>query len=449
MKNLTLENIIRVTGGRYLGDAAMLSTEVQSIVTDSRAAAEGSLFAAIRGEKADGHDFVAATFEKGALCALVEHAVEGADGNQIIVDDSVAALQRIAAFYRRQFSIPVLGITGSVGKTTCKEMVAAVLSQRYRVHKTAGNFNNDLGVPLTLFGLNESHELAIIVMGISHPGDMQRLAEMVQPTMAMYTIIGHAHLEFLKSREGIAAEKTVINDYLPDNGKVFYNGDDDLLQKMHCRQKTISFGLGESCDVRAEQMETTAEGDTRCRIVCGKREIPVTIPAFGEHMVYAALEGAAVGIELGLTDEEIVRGIASYKIVCHRARRIGTEVLTVIDDCYNANPTSTASAIRSVAHGAGRAVCILGDMLELGEQSAALHRSIGELANSCGVALVLCTGEQSRETAAGAGERGMWFENKRALIAALPQLLQSGDRVLVKASRSMAFEEITEALLKM
>lgn len=449
MKNLTLENIIRVTGGRYLGDAAMLSTEVQSIVTDSRAVAEGSLFAAIRGEKADGHDFVAATFEKGALCALVEHTVESAGGNQIIVDDSVAALQRIAAFYRRQFSIPVLGITGSVGKTTCKEMVAAVLSQRYRVHKTAGNFNNDLGVPLTLFGLNESHELAIIEMGISHPGDMQRLAEMVQPTMAMYTIIGHAHLEFLKSREGIAAEKTVINDYLPENGKVFYNGDDDLLQKMLCHQKTISFGLGESCDVRAEQVETTAEGDTRCRIVCGERELSVTIPAFGEHMVYAALEGAAVGIELGLTDEEIVRGIASYEIVGHRARRIGTEVLTVIDDCYNANPTSTASAIRSVAHGAGRAVCILGDMLELGEQSAALHRSIGELANSCGVALVLCTGEQSRETAAGAGERGMWFENKRALIEALPQLLQSGDRVLVKASRSMAFEEITEALLKM
>lgn len=447
MKNLTIENIIKVTNGAFHGDASILKAEVQSIVTDSRAAGEGSLFAAIRGEKVDGHNFVAGTVEKGALCALVEHTV-GA-GNEIVVSDTIAALQAIAAFYRQQFDIPVLGITGSVGKTTCKEMVAAVLSQRFCVHKTAGNFNNDLGVPLTLFGLNESHEFAIIEMGISHPGDMERLAKMVQPTMAMYTIIGHAHLEFLKSREGIAAEKTVINDYLPADGKVFYNGDDDLLQKMNCRQKKQGFGLGETCDVRAVQVETTAEGNTKCVLICGERRIPVVIPAFGDHMVYAALEGAVIGIELGLTDEEIIRGIASYEPVGHRARRITTENLTVIDDCYNANPTSTASAIRSLAHSEGRTVCVLGDMLELGENSAALHREIGALAKDCGIALVLCTGEKSKEIAAGAGTVGKWFENKAALISALPELICKGDTVLVKASRSMAFEEITEMLLKM
>ena len=446
MKNLTLENIIAACRGTWCGDAALLREEITSVTTDSRTVTPGCLFAAIPGERADGHDFAAAALRSGALCVLVQRIPEGAEGRCICVPDTVAALQAIAAFYRAQFDIPVFGITGSVGKTTAKEIVAAVLGQRFRVHKTAGNFNNDLGVPLTLFGLNESHEAAVIEMGVSHPGDMERLAETVQPTSMLYTVIGHAHLEFLKSREGIFEEKTSANAHLPDGGTVFCSGDDDLLAAMTCRQKKVLFGLGENCGVRAEQIKNLPDGTTECTVVCGDRRFRVSIPAYGDHMVQAALEGAAVGMEMGLSDEEIAAGIADYVPVGRRARLLKTAKLTIVDDCYNANPTSTASAIRSLAHAAGRKICILGDMLELGEDSDALHFGVGTLAVSCGIDLVLTVGPASAETARGAGARGRHFADKAALIEALPQLVEPGDTVLVKASHSMAFEEITAVL---
>jgi UDP-N-acetylmuramoyl-tripeptide--D-alanyl-D-alanine ligase len=449
MKNLTLHNIISACAGSYRGAPDARGTEITAVTTDSRAVTAGCLFAAIPGERVDGHDYVNQALRAGACCALVQRVPEGVSGACIVVPDTVAALQRIAAFYRAQFDIPVLGITGSVGKTTAKEMVAAVLSQRFCVHRTSGNFNNDLGVPLTLFGLDARHEAAVIEMGVSHPGDMQRLAETVRPTMALFTVIGSAHLEFLGSREGILAEKSRVNDYLPPDGTVFCSGDDDLLSAMRCRQRKVTFGLGADCEVRAVDIIYSPDGSTACTIRSGDRRISATIPAYGDHMVYAALEGAAVGIAFGLTDAEIAAGIASYAPVGHRARRIETGKLTVIDDCYNANPTSTASAIRSLAHTAGRKVCILGDMKELGADAAALHYEIGALAASCGAELVLTVGEASAETARGAGTHGRHFESKAALIAALPELLRPGDAVLVKASRSMAFEEITAALEKM
>lgn len=446
MKNLTIENFIRACGGVWRGDDAALQTELAAVTTDSRTVSPGCLFAAIPGERADGHNFIAASLEKGAVCALCQRIPDGVEGNLILVPDTIAALQAAAAFYRAQFSIPVIGITGSVGKTTAKEMTAAVLSQRFRVHKTAGNFNNDLGVPITLFGLDETHEAAVVEMGVSHPGDMVRLAEMVRPTMAMYTVIGHAHLEFLKSREGIFAEKTVMNRYLPPDGFVFCNGDDDLLSSLHCSQKKISFGMGPDCVLRAENVRLLPDGGTSCTVVIGPRRIDLRIPAYGEHMVYAALEGAAAGLVLGLSDEEIIRGVASYEPVGRRARRLRTGQLTIIDDCYNANPTSVSSAIRSLSRCVGRKVCILGDMLELGEDAAALHYQTGELARACGIDLVLTAGPLAAEIARGAGQPEHSFADRETLIEALPALLCRGDTVLVKASRSMQFEEITAAL---
>ena len=449
MKNLTIENILRISGGTWMGGAALPEGELTAVTTDSRTVTQGCMFAAIPGERVDGHDFVAAAFRQGAACALCQRVPEGAADGVILVPDTLAALQAIAGFYRGQFRIPVLGITGSVGKTTAKEMTAAVLSQRFRVHKTAGNFNNDLGVPLTLFGLNETHEAAVVEMGVSHPGDMERLVQMVRPTMALYTVIGHAHLEFLKSREGILAEKTVMNRDLPGDGFVICNGDDDLLSAMQCRQRKLTFGMGAECDVRAEHIALQPDGSTCCEVVLGPRRIDVRIPAYGEHMVYAALEGAAVGFVLGLSDEEIIRGIASYEPVGRRARRIETGRLTIIDDCYNANPTSVGSAIRSLSRCVGRKVCILGDMLELGENAPELHFQTGELARACGIDLVLTAGELAAEIARGAAQPEHSFPDRETLIAALPSLLRRGDTVLVKASRSMRFEEITAVLEQM
>ena len=446
MKNFTIENVLRACGGEWIGDDAALRTELSAVTTDSRTVTPGCLFAAIRGERADGHDFIAQALKDGAACTLCQHVPEGAAGNLILVPDTVGALQAVAGFYRAQFAIPVIGITGSVGKTTAKEMTASVLSQRFRVHKTAGNFNNDLGVPITLFGLNEQHEAAVVEMGVSHPGDMERLAEMVRPTMALYTVIGHAHLEFLKSREGILAEKSVMNRYLPGDSFVLCNGDDELLSAMPCTQRKLTFGMGPDCDVRAENVKLLRDGSTSCTVVLGPRRIDVRIPAYGEHMVYAALEGAAVGFVMGMSDEEIIRGIAAYEPVGRRARRIDTGKLTIIDDCYNANPTSVASAIRSLSRCVGRKVCILGDMLELGENARALHHEIGELARACGIDLVLTAGPLAEEIAGGAAQPEHSFAGREELISALPQLLKQGDTVLVKASRSMRFEEITAAL---
>ena len=449
MKNFTIQNVLRACKGQWLGDASALGTELTAVTTDSRTVTPGCLFAAIPGERVDGHDFIAQSLEKGAACVICQRVPDGGKGNLILVPDTVAALQAAAGFYRAQFDIPVLGITGSVGKTTAKEMTASVLGQHFRVHKTAGNFNNDLGVPITLFGLNETHEAAVVEMGVSHPGDMERLAEMVRPTMALYTVIGHAHLEFLKSREGILAEKSVMNRFLPPDGYVLYNGDDDLLAAMPGKQHMLSFGMGAGCDVRAEHVRLEKDGSMRCTVVLGPRSIDIRIPAYGEHMVYAALEGAAAGFVLGLSDEEIIRGIAQYAPVGRRARRIETGCLTIIDDCYNANPTSVASAIRSLSRCVGRKVCILGDMLELGDDAPALHYQTGELARACGIDLVITAGSLAAEIARGAAQRQNRFLDRESLIAALPTLLRRGDNVLVKASRSMQFEEITAALEKM
>ena len=331
-------------------------------------------------------------------------------------------------------------------------MVASVLSQRWNTLKTEKNFNNQLGVPLTLFRLEPEHEAAVVEMGVSHFGDMAPLAAMVQPTAMLFTIIGHAHLEFLRDRRGVLQEKTSVLDTMPDDAVAFCNGDDDLLRAMTCRQRKVTFGLSAGCDVCAVDVRDLGDEGSTCTIVAGTRRIPVRISAYGQHMVYAALEGAAVGIEYGLTDEEIIRGIAAYRPVGSRARVVRTARYTVIDDCYNANPDSTAAALRSMATlPAGRRVAILGNMGELGANADALHRETGVCAAEAGVSLVITCGELAKNIAVGAAAADSAvavasFDTLDALLPALPQLLQTGDCVLVKASHSMQFERVVQAL---
>lgn len=445
MKNMTVHTLAAACGGVIHG--LVPAGGITAVVTDSRKITPGCLFAAIRGERADGNDYVNQALGSGALCALAERLPdEDLNGCVVLVPDTTAALQKIAGFYRAQFDIPVVGVTGSVGKTTAKEMAAAVLSRKFNVHKTAGNYNNDLGVPLTLFGIGEAHGAAVVELGVSHPGDMARIAAAARPSSALYTVIGDAHLEFLKSREGVLREKSVMNDFLPEDGFVVCNGDDPLLAAMACRQRKITYGLGKDCDVRAEQVEALASGGTRCFVVAGERRFSVEIGAFGEHMVSAALAAAALGIEFGLSDAEIAAGVADFVPMPGRARLFKTARLAVIDDCYNANPSSVASALRSLSAVPGQKTAILGDMLELGEHSAALHRETGALARACGVDLVLTTGVEAKFIAEGAGDVGTHFPEKAELIKALPALLKPGGAVLVKASRGAHFEEIVEAL---
>ena len=445
MNNMTLFRAAEACGGRLCG-VSDDTIELRRIVIDSRFVEPGDLFAAYKGERADGHDFIPAAIDKGAACCLAQRVPEGVQGPILLVEDVQAALEQIAAAYRRELSIPMIGITGSVGKTSAKEMIAAVLEQRFRVLKTEKNLNNQIGVPMTVSRIEPEHQAAVVEMGISGFGEMRALAKIVKPTIGVFTVIGHAHLEFLHDRQGVLKAKTEMLEEMDDDATVIVNGDDDLLRAFPMRQRKISFGMSEGCQILAEDIAVNSEGQSLCTIVYGDRRIPVTIPSFGQHMIYAALEGAAVGFALGLSDREIAAGIASFATVGRRSAVTETGRITLIDDSYNANPDSVKCGIDSLVQLPGRHVAVLGDMLELGEQEKEMHRDVGRYAAEKGTALILCQGPLAREMAEGAGERGRWFETKEELIAALPSLIRQGDKVLVKASRGMRFEEVAEAL---
>ena len=415
-------------------------------VIDSREIEPDDLFVAFRGEKTDGHRFIQSALEKGAVCALAEYLPEGVRGPVLLVPDVQRALEEICTAYRRTLQIPVVGITGSVGKTTAKEMISAVLAQRYRVLKTEGNHNNQIGVPMTVSRIEPEHELAVVEMGISGFGEMTELAAIARPTVAVFTVIGRAHLEFLHDLDGVFRAKTEMLAFLPEDGTVICNGDDEKLKAIRCPQHVLRFGTGEGCEVRAYDIELLPEGRTRCRIEYENRVIHADVPAFGRQMVYAALEGAAVGITLGLTDREIEDGIRTFATVGRRNSVTHTDSLTLIDDCYNANPESMRCAVDSLTKLAGRRVCLLADMLEMGPDAPRMHRELGEYCREKGVDLVLTCGENGREIAIGAGDRGRWFSDKQQLIAALPEILKKGDTVLVKASLGMRMGEAADAV---
>ncbi|MCD7749995.1 MAG: UDP-N-acetylmuramoyl-tripeptide--D-alanyl-D-alanine ligase [Oscillospiraceae bacterium] len=445
MRHLTPAVIKEITGG--ISAFPLPEEEITAITTDSRKLEPGCLFAALPGTRVDGHDFIAQAAAEGAACVLCSRFVEVAVP-QIQVPDVQAALGEIAAFYRSQFDFPFIGITGSVGKTTAKEMIAAVLSAKLNTLKTEKNFNNELGVPLTIFRLREDHQAAVIEMGIQTFGEMTRLTNMVHPQIGVFTAIGDAHLEFLGDRPGVLRAKGEMVSGMPENGLIIANGDDPLLRAYDFGRRKILFGLGENCDVRATDVAPEGVSAMRCVIHGKGQDIPVRIPAFGQHMIYAALMGAAVGLELGLTGKEIAAGIATYETVGSRGRMIDTGYVTILDDCYNANPTSVQSAIDSLTALPGRKVAILGDMRELGENSPALHRQVGAYAAKKGVQVIAC-GPLAKDIAAGAGEGTAWYADTASLLEALPELLQKGDAVLVKASHVMGFEAVVAAAEKL
>ena len=445
MREMTISRAAAVCGGRLCGEGDF-GAELGSVVIDSRAVSAGDFFVAYKGERVDGHDYISAAFDRGAVCCLAQRVPEGETRPLILVPDVQAALEQICAEYRRDLRLPVIGITGSVGKTSAKEMISAVLSQRLNVLKTDKNLNNQIGVPMTISRIRPEHQAAVVEMGISGFGEMSVLARIARPDMAVFTLIGHAHLEFLHDLDGVLRAKTEMLDFMADDAPVLINGDDEKLRGLQCRQKKISFGLGENCDIRAENIRLGESGETFCDIVYGERRIPVEIRAYGRHMIYAALEGAAVGLLMGLSDGEIVKGVASFETVGRRAAVCDTGFITLIDDSYNANPDSVKCGIDSLMKMPGRHVCILGDMLELGEGSGEMHFDVGRYAGEKGAELVLTSGPLSKETCRGAGERGRHFATREELIAALPGLIQKGDRVLVKASLGSRFDQISEAL---
>ena len=444
MKPFTLAEIAAACGGRYVGDEAMKTACVTSVERDSRQIKKGSLFLAIPGERVDGHDFIQKCYDSGAVCAVCEKAPQSADKPYILVPSTLEAVKKIGRAYREKFDIPVVGVSGSVGKTSTKEMLYAVLSQKYKTHKTQGNLNNELGVPLTLLRMPEDTEAAVIEMGISGFGEMTRLAEMAQPTVCVLTIIGCCHLENLGDRDGVLRAKTEMFAHARPGAAFILNGDDDKLATVTEVQgrEPIFFGIGAHNRFHAENIENNGEGGVRCTLCFDGKQLDVTIPAIGSYMVSNALAAVAAGSLLGLSDEQLVRGVESYQTVGSRAHVINTGRLRIIDDCYNANPTSVKASLETLKNFSGRTVAVLGDMKELGANELALHYDTGAYAKEIGVDRILSAGPLAKELAHGAED--LWFENADALIEALPSLLRDGDTVLVKASHSMHFERIVD-----
>ena len=444
MKAMTLREVAAACGGALCGDPEI---QITSIVTDSRKAGEGSLFAAIPGASVAGHDFIPMTVEQGTACVLCEKE-PAVDVPYILVQSTLVALKGIAEYYRSLFTIPFIGITGSVGKTSTKEFISAVLAQKYKVHKTAGNFNNELGVPLTLFGLEEDHEIAVIEMGISDFGEMTRLAKMVRPDVSVITNIGYCHLEKLGDRDGVLKAKTEMFTYLKDDGKIVLCHDDDKLctVKEYKGIRPIFYGTDASDEYFADNIEEHGLDGVSCTLHHREASIGVTIPAVGRHNVLNALCATAVGQLYGLTNEQIAAGIAHFKNVGSRNNIIKTRGMTVIDDCYNANPTSTKAGLNTLAGFGGRRVAVLGDMKELGKDELALHHEVGAYAKEKGIDLLGAVGELSRATADGFGEGAVYYPTVEDAAADILHILKEGDTALVKASRSMHLEKIVEVL---
>ena len=452
MKNLTLRNITRACQGTYHGDESLLDREVAGVTIDSRKVEKDFLFVAINGERFNAHQFIPDTIEKGALCVVSHEDLGDTDYPYILVEATGQALLDIAKLYRDSFDVKVVGITGSVGKTSTKEMIASVLAQKYNVHKTQGNFNNECGLPLTIFEMNEEHQVSVLEMGINHFGEMRKLSTVASPDICVITNIGVAHLEFLKTREGIMQEKTQMFQDMKPGGSVVLNGDDPLLSTIGSVKGSdpIFYGLDQDKNaVYATDIEPLGLKGTSCTIHLPEGSFSCVVPIPGIHMVSNALAGSAVGSKLGLTTEEIKRGIESLPSIPGRNHIIQTDRLILLDDCYNANPVSMKASLDVLNMGIGRKVAVLGDMGELGPDYAALHRSVGEYAAEIGIDLVCAIGPMSKEIAEGAasdGTKELWFETKADFLAQTKDILEDGDNVLIKASHGMEFPEIVEAL---
>ena len=451
MKPITLQEVAEACCGTLHGDPDLTIT---SIVTDSRKAGEGALFAAIKGARVDGHRFIPAVAEQGAVCVLCEDKPD-IDVNYIRVESTLVALKGIAEYYRSLFTIPFIGITGSVGKTSTKEFISAVLAQKYNVHKTGGNFNNELGVPITLFGLEEEHEVAVIEMGISGFGEMTRLSKMVKPDISVITNIGYCHLENLGDRDGVLRAKTEMFRYLKKDGTIILCHDDDKLRTItdYHGIRPIFYGTGND-EYRAENITEKGLDGIGCTLIHHARmddsvedvRIDVTIPTMGRHNVLNALCAMAVGTQLGLSADEIKRGLESFENVGSRNHIIKTDTLTIIDDCYNANPTSTKAGLDTLSKLGGRRIAILGDMKELGKDELTLHREVGAYAKEVGIDMLVAVGPLSEATAEGYGEGAYYAATVERCIDRIKRYLRPGDTILVKASHSMQFERIVEAL---
>ena len=419
--------------------------EIQHILTDSRKVVSGTLFAALPGEHFDGHDFAADAAGLGAVALLVERRQE-VEVPQLVVDDVLAALGKIAALLRDRIDPKVAGITGSNGKTTVKEMVAAILALEGDVLATQGNFNNELGLPLTLFQLEQKHRFAVLEMGASKSGDIAYLASIGKPDVGLVNNIAPAHLEGFGSIEGVARTKGEMFAALPANGCAVMNADEswlDLWRGMNNAGTTLTFGAAEGSDVRLEE----SAGGSNLLTPAGEIELKLALP--GRHNLMNAAAATAIALAMDVSMDTIRQGLERVQPVPGRLNLLHTAAgWTVIDDTYNANPASLYSALQVLSQIPGESWLVLGDMKELGMDSSKMHREVGENARVMGIKRLFATGEMSEHTVDMFGRGAVHFETREELVRALRRQVRPGVNLLVKGSRSMRMESVVEAIVQ-
>ena len=472
---LTLDNVIRALGGRTRTSTG-LADQVSDVVIDSRLARAGSLFVAMRGEQVDGHLYTADALTSGAIAAIVERetgcetVLELGDPEHapdelgtlpvcLRVRNSLAALQQLASWWRTQFDVRVIGITGSIGKTTTKEYVASVLAQRYRVLKSEGNYNNEIGLPLTLLRLGTEHERVVLEMGTYGPGEITLLTDIAQPKVGIVTNVGPVHLARMGDIERIAEAKSELPRALPQDGAAILNGDDGRVRAMAevTGADIFTYGLSAENDLWADKVESHGLEGIRFQLHYGRshREeqvVSARIPLLGRHSVYTALCAAAVGLVEGLSWNEILSGLCAGEPL-RLSTVAGIQGSTLLNDTYNSSPDSAVAALDLLEELEGRKIGVLGDMLELGAYEVEGHHRVGRRAMEV-VSVLVTVGERGRLIGQSAIDAGMAPEqvtqiaHNAAAIACLREMIQPGDVVLVKGSRGMAMEEIVEALAR-
>lgn len=448
MEPIKLSEIVAAVNSTCLD---MSDVEINEISTDSRSIPKASLFVALKGERFDGNKFVDEAFAKGASACVAEKDSPFVDKNTknlILVENTEKALLDIAHYYRNKLSPKLVGVTGSVGKTTTKEMIYAVLSERFNTHKTQGNLNNQIGLPKTLLQLDKSVEMAVIEMGMSDLGEIHELSMCAVPDISVITTIGVSHLENLGTRENILKAKLEITDGMKASSPLVINTDNDMLSTVKLDRPVITYGIEKKADVMATDIES--DGENTSFSINGVR---VMIPCIGIHNVYNALAAFAIAKHFGMTDEEIVRGLKNYAPSGMRQRITKVGDTTVVEDCYNASPDSVTAALKALASMSvnGRKIAVLGDMLELGTVSKQGHFDAGKLCAELNIDELVCLGDEAKEYERGCrlyGGKATWFEDRDELAKYLVQTAKQGDILWFKASRGMKFEELIEKYSK-
>lgn len=450
MAAFTLQEVEKATGGRLLYPVVDDSVFSQ-VETDTRAITEGALFVALKGETFDGHDYVLQAKERGAAGAVVaedrpEYKQEGFA--VVIVTDTRKAYQDLARFHRRRFSIPVIAVTGSVGKTSTRSMIAAVLSQKYRVLQTEKNFNNEIGLPKTLLQLTPEHEACVVEMGMRGLGQIAELAAIAEPDIGVVTNVGKSHIELLGSQDNIARAKSELVRALSEDGVAILNQDDSYVVAMAdlCRGKVVGYGIESNAAIRASRVVCSEKG-LRFACRCFDQVMDIHMPLIGSHNVYNALAAIAVGRVLGLTEHQLQKGLSEYRGMPMRQELIHLGEYTFINDAYNANPASMSEALKSLALlTKGRKIAVLGGMLELGDWTVREHEKIGAEAAELGLDALITMGSPASYIADAARKNGLGAvytaQDHAGAADCLRQIIQPGDTVLLKGSRGFAMEKI-------